>query len=53
MTAAEDPRPPLSEGAQPLPEEDALRQDAAPLLDALTDVAGIRVGHAQVDGSGR
>ncbi|MFD8728195.1 P1 family peptidase [Streptomyces sp. NPDC059611] len=40
---AEDPHPPLPDGPSPV---------AAPLLDALTDVAGVRVGHAEVGGAG-
>ncbi|MFF3996414.1 P1 family peptidase [Streptomyces cyaneofuscatus] len=40
---AEDPHPPLPDA--PSPED-------GPLLDALTDVAGVRVGHAQVGGAG-
>ncbi|MGW5064828.1 P1 family peptidase [Streptomyces cyaneofuscatus] len=40
---AEDPHPPLPDAPSP---------EGGPLLDALTDVAGVRVGHAQVGGAG-
>ncbi|MFD3411270.1 P1 family peptidase [Streptomyces cyaneofuscatus] len=40
---AEDPHPPLPDAPSP---------EGGPLLDALTDVAGVRVGHAQVGGDG-
>lgn len=40
---AEDPHPPLPDAPSP---------EGAPLLDALTDVAGVRVGHAHVSGAG-
>ncbi|MFJ3437175.1 P1 family peptidase [Streptomyces cyaneofuscatus] len=46
---AEDPHPPLPDAPSP---EGAPLMEGAPLLDALTDVAGVRVGHAQVGGDG-
>ncbi|MFE4381515.1 P1 family peptidase [Streptomyces cyaneofuscatus] len=46
---AEDPHPPLPDAPSP---EGGPLLEGAPLLDALTDVAGVRVGHAQVSGDG-
>lgn len=46
---AEDPHAPLPDGPSP---EDGPLPEGAPLLDALTDVAGVRVGHARVGGAG-
>ncbi|MFJ8842893.1 P1 family peptidase [Streptomyces cyaneofuscatus] len=48
---AEDPHPPLPDAPSPS-SESAPSPEGAPLLDALTDVAGVRVGHAQVGGVG-
>ncbi|MDX3378328.1 P1 family peptidase [Streptomyces sp. ME02-6991-2A] len=48
---AEDPHPPLPDAPSPT-SESAPSPGSAPLLDALTDVAGVRVGHAQVGGVG-
>ncbi|MDT0425946.1 P1 family peptidase, partial [Streptomyces evansiae] len=45
----------VAEGPQPPPQSalpDASQPPRPPLLDALTDVAGVRVGHAQVAGAG-
>lgn len=54
---AEDPHPPLPDAPSPSPSpspstEDGPSPEGGPLLDALTDVAGVRVGHAQVGGAG-
>ncbi|CAD5960610.1 MULTISPECIES: P1 family peptidase [unclassified Streptomyces] len=50
---AEDPHPPLPDAPSPSPStEGAPSPEGGPLLDALTDVAGVRVGHAQVGGAG-
>ncbi|MEU8564402.1 P1 family peptidase [Streptomyces cyaneofuscatus] len=46
---AEDPHPPLPDAPSP---EGGPLPEGAPLLDALTDVAGVRVGHAEVGGAG-
>ncbi|XMN08445.1 P1 family peptidase [Streptomyces griseobrunneus] len=56
---AEDPHPPLPDAPSPegaslsdAPSPEGASLPDAPLLDALTDVSGIRVGHARVAGAG-